>query len=266
MSILKEIFTHKREEVARRIHSVPLENIQAKLEGRQQAGNFIRALISAEDQPALIAEIKRKSPSKGVLRADFEPLFLAECYQENGAAAISVLTDNKYFGGSLSDLEAVNQFLASTDSPPPTLRKDFIFSEYQIAEAAAAGASAVLLIAAELDARSLEFLIEKAADYRLAALVETHTAGEVEKALDAGAELIGINNRDLHTFEVDIQTTISLRQHIPPNISVISESGIKTPEDVERLKQNGIDAILVGETLVTHADPAAAIRMLRGQA
>ena len=264
MSILQEIFIHKRQEVAERMRELPIEALHHKLEDVPEAPDFIESLKkTGSDKPALIAEVKHKSPSKGVLRSPFDPYALAQTYRENGAAAVSVLTDEKYFGGKLDYLAGISTSFAGT---LPTLRKDFIFSEYQVLEAAAAGASAVLLIAAMLSRRELAFLLEKAEDYGMSALVEAHTHAEVDAALEAGAALIGINNRDLHTFTVDIGTTLALRPHIPPTVTVVSESGISTAEHVRTLADAGVDAMLIGETLVVEQDPAVAIRKLRGAA
>ncbi len=265
MSILDEIFAYKRLEVLNKMLERPLETLQEQVEALNKPPEFIAALqAGSNNEPALIAEIKHKSPSRGVLREPFDPLSLAGIYKKNGAAAISVLTDEKYFGGKLSHLEEINKVQALTVDPLPTLRKDFVFSEYQVAEAAAAGASAVLLIVAMLGREELENLISTSSKYHLTPLVEVHNREETEIAVASGAELIGINNRDLHSFSVDLGITLALCNHIPPSITVVSESGISSAEDVRTLKEAGVDAILVGETLVKAPDPGAAIRMLRG--
>lgn len=264
MSILQEIFIHKMQEVSERMQAVPFDTLLARLNDAPEPPDFIRALTKPRTaKPALIAEVKHKSPSKGILRDPFDPIALARTYRDNGAAAISVLTDEKYFGGHLRYLEEINTELGGN---MPTLRKDFIFSEYQLAEAAAAGAGAVLLIAAMLSAKELIYLREKAEDYGMAALVEIHTRAEMDAALEAGAALIGINNRDLHTFTVNITTSLTLRSFLPSSVVVVSESGIKTSEDVRRLADAGVDAMLIGEALVIEPDPGEAIRRLRGAA
>lgn len=264
MSILEEIFTHKRSEVAARIAEHPVETLVDLLPSLSRQSRFIDALKrSTANRPALIAEVKHRSPSKGLLRENFDPITLAKSYAAHGAEAISVLTDEKYFGGHLDYLYEVNRALSSREPPTPTLRKDFIFSEYQLLEAAVAGASAVLLIAAMLSLQDLEYLIERTHELSMEPLVEIHNKAELQIAVSAGATLIGINNRDLHTFEVDLQTTLSLRPLVPGNIAVVSESGIKTAEHVRLLAEAGVDAMLIGESLVREQDPGIAIRRLR---
>jgi indole-3-glycerol phosphate synthase len=204
----------------------------------------------------LIAEVKYRSPSKGILCPDFDPLGLARTYAENGAAAISVLTDEKYFGGSLEILKSI----ANLDLGLPLLRKDFIFDRYQLLEARIAGASAVLLIVAMLEAEQLQDLLAATHDLNLEALVETHTRQEVEQALKVGARVIGVNNRDLHTFNVSLETSLDLRPLIPSDIVMVTESGIHTTEDVARLAVTDVDAMLIGEGLVTAPDVAARVQ------
>ncbi len=212
--------------------------------------------------PRLIAEVKYRSPSKGILRPAFDPLGLAHSYAQNGAAAISVLTDEKYFGGSLEILREI----AALDLGLPLLRKDFIFDRYQLLEARRAGASAVLLIVAMLTLGQLRALLDAAQALGLEALVETHTAAEVTQALEAGAHIIGVNNRDLHSFEVRLETCLNLRSQIPAQVVMVAESGIHSAADVARLAAAGVDAMLVGEGLVTAADVGAKVRELMERA
>ncbi len=210
--------------------------------------------------PAIIAEMKKASPSRGVLATHFDPAARARDYQRGGAAALSVLTDESFFQGSLADLTAAR---AAVDLP--VLRKDFTLDEYQVVEAAAHGADAILLIVAILDEASIRALRTAAARYAMAALVEVHDDRELDIALAAGADVIGVNNRDLRTFAVDLETSIRLGKRIPAGVLKIAESGIHSPADVARLTAAGFDAMLVGEHLMQSADPAAAIGALAGR-
>jgi indole-3-glycerol phosphate synthase len=215
--------------------------------------------------PGLIAEVKRASPSRGLLRADLDAVALARSYAEAGAAAISVLTEERYFQGSLADLKAVRQALDGLgEGRPPLLRKDFIFDMYQIFEARAYGADAVLLIAAILNPGLLTSFISLARSLGLECLVEVHDEPELERALTAGAEIVGINNRDLRTFEVDLATTERLRPLAPPEVTVVAESGVHTRADVRRLAALDVHGVLIGEALVVADDPAEKIRELFG--
>lgn len=211
--------------------------------------------------PAVIAEIKKASPSKGLIRADFDPAWLARRYRAGGAAALSVLTDEPYFQGSLRNLE-----LASAAVPLPCLRKDFIVYEYQIVEARAHRADAVLLIAAALTDAEMRHLAEVAEGFSLDVLVEVHTADELAQVLDAlgetGADAIGVNNRDLKTFEVSQETSLALVGKIPSSVVRVTESGIATREDIARLRTAGFDAFLIGESLMRQADPGEALAAL----
>jgi indole-3-glycerol phosphate synthase len=261
MAILDEIFAHKRQEVAenrqRRSLAVVEQAAHAAIPGR----DFIGALAEAaavNHSPALIAEIKRASPSRGLLAPGLDPLDLARRYQENGAAAISVLTDRRYFHGSLEDLQAVVQ----SGCALPVLRKDFICDPYQLYEARAAGADAVLLIVGGLSPVELAELHALACTLGMAPLVEVHSREELEVALSIDPVLVGINNRDLRDFTVNLETSLALIQHIPTGICVVAESGIHTPGDVRRLAEAGMDAILVGEALVTSGDIAEKVRSL----
>jgi indole-3-glycerol phosphate synthase len=261
MSILDEIFTHKRTEVAAARKRVSISNLESAIEDISTPPGFAAALKGATGlSPRLIAEVKYRSPSKGILCPKFNPSRLARTYAENGAAAISVLTDEKYFGGSLEILHGI----AALDLGLPLLRKDFIFDRYQLLEARSAGASAVLLIVAMLDLGQLRELLAAAHELGLDALVETHTPSEVEQALEAGARVIGVNNRDLHTFNVSLETSLQLRPQIPSDVVMVAESGIHSTNDVARLAAAGIDAMLIGEGLVTAADVGAKVREFVG--
>ena len=217
--------------------------------------DFRRAL--AARAPAIIAEIKKASPSKGLLAQDFDPARLAREYEAGGAAAVSVLTDEAFFQGSLADLAAARGVCGL-----PVLRKDFTLNDNDVTEAAAGGADAILLIAAILETREIRSLAELAAGYGMAALVEVHGEGDLAKAIDAGAQIVGVNNRDLNTFDVTIETSLRLAPHIPPGVLKVSESGISSPRDIERLRAAGYRAFLVGEHLMKSTDPAAALRAL----
>jgi indole-3-glycerol phosphate synthase len=257
MSILDEIFAHKRIEVTARRQKLSVGDLEAVIPDLPTPMDFTAALRRDTDSALrLIAEVKYRSPSKGILCPDFDPLGLARTYAENGAAAISVLTDEKYFGGSLEILQSI----ANLDLGLPLLRKDFIFDRYQLLEARAAGASAVLLIVAMLEAEQLQDLLAATHDLNLEALVETHTRQEVEQALKVGARVIGVNNRDLHTFNVSLETSLELRPLIPSDIVMVTESGIHTTEDVARLVVTDVDAMLIGEGLVTAPDVAARVQ------
>ncbi|HWD99285.1 MAG TPA: indole-3-glycerol phosphate synthase TrpC [Bryobacteraceae bacterium] len=252
--ILDRIVARKREEL--REAAVPFQELRAAAEAnRGDRRDFAAALRSGA--PAIIAEIKKASPSRGVLMEDFRPAELASKYERGGAAALSVLTDHDFFQGSIEDLRA-----ARAACSLPVLRKDFTISEYHLVEAAACGADAVLLIAAILSVEEMRELRELAARYEMAALVEVHDAAELRKAIASGAEIIGVNNRDLRTFRVSLDTSISLAPELPDGAIRVSESGIFTAADVARLMDAGYDAFLVGEHLVKAADPAAALRDL----
>jgi indole-3-glycerol phosphate synthase len=209
-------------------------------------------------KPAIIAEIKQRSPSKGLLAAAFEPDRIARLYSEGGAAAISVLTDQDFFGGCIEHLET-----ARGSVNLPVLRKDFTIDEIQIAEAAAHGADAILLIAAVLTERELQRFREYAAQFLLAALVEVHDSEELEKAIDSGAAIIGVNNRDLKTFEVRLETSLELATEMPANVIRVSESGIHERGQVKLLTDAGYHAFLVGERLMRSPDPVALLKELR---
>jgi len=217
--------------------------------------NFQQALCARS--PGIIAEIKKASPSKGLLTADFNPALLARQYEAGGAAALSVLTEAAFFQGSLADLGA-----ARAACGLPVLRKDFTLSESDVLEAAGGGADAILLIAAILDTQELRMLAEMAGGYGMAALVEVHDEADLAKAIEAGAAIIGVNNRNLSTFEVKLETSLRLAPGIPAGVMRVSESGIRCAGDIERLRRAGYEAFLVGEHLMKSADPAGAVREL----
>ncbi len=254
--ILDQILTHKIEEVAIRKEQISLARMRSQAELQEPPRDFSGALRDAS-RPALIAECKKASPSKGLLRADYDVQQLAQTYDDNGAAALSVLTDERFFQGSLADLGA-----ARSISLLPALRKDFVIDEYQLYEARAAGADAILLIVAALDDARLKAFYQLACALRMAALIEVHDLKELERAFRVGPQLIGVNNRNLRDFSVDLQTTAKLRVRIPGNVIVVAESGIHSAADVEELALMGVDAMLVGEALVTAKDVGAKVREL----
>ena len=258
-SILDQIVAKKREELAVSKAAVPLSALQDAIALRPPALDFPASLCG--ERISLIAEVKKASPSKGLLREDFRPKELAATYSGNGAAAISVITDG-HFLGEPAHLTAVKESGASGSAP--VLRKDFLFDPYQIYEARAIGADTYLLIVDILSPAQLAELIHLGSELGMTPLVETHDADEIATAVEAGAKVIGINNRDLHTFVTDLATTESLAPLIRPDKVVVSESGISTPEDLTRLEPFGINAVLVGEALVTAADTAAKVRSLTG--
>src|SRR5262245_28838960 len=257
MSVLDEIVANTRAEVARRKDSVPRTTLEWQSRALPPVRDFEGALRPSLASVRLIAEVKKASPSRGVLSSSVDPVVLATTYATHGAHAISVLTDEKYFQGSLEDLRRVR---AAVDVP--LLRKDFAIDEYQLWESRAAGADAVLLIVSILEPAELAELLAAAKGLGLAALVECHTAAEVDRALAVGSRIIGINNRDLATFETRISTTLALLPLIPPGPIVVSESGFFTAADVHRVARAGAHAILVGEGLVRAKDIPAKIREL----
>ena len=257
-SILERIVADKRVEVAARKTAAPRATLERRCAGLPAPRDFEAALRPPGRPVALIAEVKKASPSRGVLKGDLDPVALAATYARHGADAISVLTDEKYFQGHLDLLGAIRGQVSV-----PLLRKDFTIDEWQLWESRAAGADAVLLIVSILDGALLADLLAAAKGLGLAALVEAHTATEVDKALGAGCRVLGINNRDLATFETRIETTLDLLPLIPPGPIVISESGFFTGDQVRRVVQAGARAVLVGEGLVKADDVAAKIRELR---
>jgi indole-3-glycerol phosphate synthase len=256
MTVLDEIIAHKRQEVAASRSAVSLAEMRARAEAAPSARDFAAAVTGPPVR--IIAEVKRASPSAGAIRQDADPIATATMYEYAGAAAVSVLTDRRYFSGSADDLRAVRAVVRL-----PVLRKDFVVDPYQVYEARAMGADAVLLIAGTVPVDDLAVLGRLARDLGMTALFEAHTEAQVDQALAAGARVIGINNRDLQTLTVDLETTLRLRPRIPGRVTVISESGIETPADVARVRQAGVDAILVGTALMASPDPAAHLRTLR---
>lgn len=260
---LARIVAHKREEVARREQAVPLTELQARCADSPAPLDFLAALRGPG--VSLIAEIKRASPSRGLLCPEFDPVHLALTYTQNGAAAISVLTEERFFRGSLEHLSKVKAALHREERAVPLLRKDFILTPYQVYEARAWMADALLLIAAVLDEATLAGLLALAEELGLAALVEVHSEEELGRVLRLKPHLIGINNRDLSTFQVNLETTCRLRSLIPAGSAVVSESGIRNRQDVERMGAAGVDAVLIGEALVTAADVGQKVRELAGR-
>ena len=256
-SILDAIVRDKREELDGRRRARPRPALEALCGTLPPPHDFDAALRPPAGRVRVIAELKQASPSRGVLATDFDPVALGRVYAANGAAAISVLTDEKYFKGSLEILTAVRSVVDL-----PLLRKDFTIDEYQVWEARAAGADAILLIVSILDDALLGDLLAAAKGLGLGALVEVHTAAELDRALAVGARVIGINNRDLRTFETTLETTLGLLPSIPPGPVVVSESGFFTGDDVKRVVAAGAHAVLVGEALVRAADPGAKLREL----
>jgi indole-3-glycerol phosphate synthase len=254
--ILARIVARKHEEVAERRRRVAPRELEAQARAAAAPRGFRRALEArvAAGQSAVIAEIKRASPSKGVIRADFDPAALARSYAAGGAACLSVLTDRDFFHGAEAHLQAARAACAL-----PVLRKDFTVDAYQVHEARALGADAVLLIVAALDDAVLRALYELAAGLGLDALVEVHDATELGAALWAGASIVGINNRDLRTFEVRMETCLELIPLLPPHVTAVAESGFAKPADVEALRSSRCDAVLVGEAFMTSPDPAATL-------
>jgi indole-3-glycerol phosphate synthase len=254
--ILDDILAEKRHAICTARSRTPSAELEARACAMPPAKDFGRAL-HATGGIACIAEFKRRSPSKGWIHRDADVAGVAAAYQRGGASAISVLTDTPFFGGALEDLCRAR---ATTDLP--ILRKDFIIDPYQVAEARAAGADALLLIVAVLGERDLRELLAEARAFGMEALVEAHDAGEVVRAISAGARVIGVNNRDLRTFRVEMDLAVSMRSLVPRECVMVAESGIRTAGDVERLRKAGIEAVLVGEALMRSPDPEAALRDL----
>jgi indole-3-glycerol phosphate synthase len=268
MSILDDIVSRTRADVQQRRARTPLADLKARCRDRAPARDLLATLRREPGTPGrrsgrirIIAEVKKASPSKGVIRADFAPAALAQAYRDAGAQAISVLTDEPFFQGSLDHLVSVRETVDL-----PILRKDFHVDPYQLWEARAAGADAVLLIAASLSPAEIADLLDLSRELTLTALVEVHTRQELETAVGSGAELLGINNRDLKSFEVSLETTFALLPFVPGEVVLVSESGISQPVEVARLAAAGVDAILVGEGLLREADVGAALRRLAGTA
>jgi indole-3-glycerol phosphate synthase len=255
-TILNQIVAAKRTEIERAKAAVPEAELRAALADAPPVRDFFGSLAAA-GPIKLIAEVKKASPSAGVIRADFDPVAIAKTYEAHGATCISVLTDEPHFQGRLEYLEQIRAAVSL-----PLLRKDFILDTYQLLEARAAGADAVLLIAECLDDCHLRKLFNAACELGMAPLVELYEPDNLQRVFDAGATLIGVNNRNLHTFEVDLEHTIGLRPRVPDECVLVAESGIKTRQDVRRLETAGVDAILVGESLMREPDIGAAVDRL----
>ncbi|MEM8602963.1 MAG: indole-3-glycerol phosphate synthase TrpC [Cyanobacteria bacterium P01_H01_bin.121] len=263
-NILEKIIWHKEEEVAKLRSRVPLQSLQQQVATLPAPRNFVEALQA--QPPAVIAEVKKASPSKGILRENFDPVAIARAYAAGGAACLSVLTDTKFFQGSFENLQAIRQAVDL-----PLLCKDFIIYPYQIYLARAAGADAILLIAAVLSDQDLRYFLKIAQSLGMKALVEVHTAAELERALNLDAlHLLGINNRNLETFQTSLQTTCQLLTNYSDQLQarqllVVSESGIYSQADLQQVAQAGAGAALVGESLVRQANLEAGLRQLLGQ-
>lgn len=259
--ILRKILAVKREEIARAKAHEPYAKLLARAEARQDLRDFegaLRAKIAA-GLPAVVAEVKKASPSKGVLRDDFDPAAIGASYAKHGAACLSVLTDSRFFQGAPEHLDA-----ARRSSGLPVLRKDFVVDEYQVAEARACGADCILLIVAALDLQRLRDLEAAARSLGMAVLVEVHDAAELETALKLDTPLVGINNRDLRTFDVSLRTTLDLLPRIGTGRVVITESGILHAADVAKMRAAGVHAFLVGEAFMRAPDPGAELARLFG--
>ncbi|MCG2634946.1 MAG: indole-3-glycerol phosphate synthase TrpC [Gammaproteobacteria bacterium] len=257
--ILRRILRRKGEEVKARRSQVTLSELQSRASDQSPARGFMAALqqVSGMDRNAVIAEVKRASPSKGLLREPFDPAAIAESYQRGGATCLSVLTDVDFFQGSDVDLQAAR---AACDLP--VLRKDFTIDPYQVVEARALGADCILLIVAALSRDQLAELNHCAVEQELDVVIEVHSEPELERALDLAPPLVGINNRDLHSFETHLETTARLLQDIPEGVLVVSESGIHTPQDVARLRGDGVRCFLVGEAFMRAEEPGSRLNEL----
>jgi indole-3-glycerol phosphate synthase len=256
--LLATIVAATRRIVEVREQREPLSALAARAEKREPSiGRFRAAIGTLVKVPRVIAECKRRSPSRGVLRPDYDPVAIALGYEKAGAAAVSVLTEPTFFDGALDHLQAVRSAVGI-----PVLRKDFVVSEYQLLEARAARADAVLLIVAALDPRALAALHARALALGLDVLVEVHSADELTVAIDAGAQIVGVNNRNLRTLEIDVTASETLAARMPRGMVTVSESGLKTAEDLVRLRQLGYDAFLIGERFMTEKDPGGALQAL----
>jgi indole-3-glycerol phosphate synthase len=255
-TVLKKIFDRKIEEVAERRVARPMSEIESAVASADPTRGFRRSLADRVERgdAAVIAEVKKASPSKGVIRADFQPAEIAASYEAGGAACLSVLTDIDFFQGADAYLEAARGACSL-----PVLRKDFTLDPYQIYEARALGADAILLIVACLELPLLKDLYDCATGLGLDVLVEVHDEAELDEALTLGGDLIGINNRDLHTFETSLDTTYRLLARIPDGVQVVTESGFSARDQVVEMRRNGVDTFLIGETFMRAADPGAAL-------
>jgi indole-3-glycerol phosphate synthase len=259
MSVLGEIVGTKRREIEAAKQARPERDVRAAAEKMLPPRDFFGAL-AADGPIKLIAEVKKASPSAGVIRADFNPLAIAKTYEQHGATCLSVLTDEQYFQGKLDYLREVR-----ANVQIPALRKDFVLDKYQVYEARAVGADAVLLIAECLDDCNLRALHNEIVSLGMTPLVELYEPDNLQRVLDAGATLVGINNRDLKTFKTDLYHSVRMREKVPDNCVLVAESGIRTHADVAMLQENGVDAILVGESLMKQPDIGAAVDSLLGR-
>lgn len=260
--ILKKIIAHKWAEVAERSAALPVTELALLAAEADAPRGFVAALRAkmAAGQAAVIAEVKKASPSRGVLREPFHPAQIAQQYEAGGAACLSVLTDANFFQGHEDDLKE-----ARAACSLPVLRKDFMVDGYQVVEARALGADCILLIAAALSDAAMATLHQQATDLGMDVLVEVHDAVELQRALAMGINMVGINNRDLRTFDVRLDTTLNLLSQIPPDILVVTESGILTPTDVALMRNHGVNAFLVGEAFMRADDPGVALDQLFGE-
>ncbi len=247
--ILDDIVEYKKGELQKSLELLPLTELQNRLNDQKPPLDFYTS-ANADSYPKVISEIKKASPSRGVICENFEPVKIAKSYEANGAAAISVLTDEKFFQGSLDYLSRIREAVNI-----PLLRKDFTIDPYQIFEARAHGADIVLLIAAILEKEMIKEYLEVVGSLQMNAIVEIHNHEELEKVIDTGCKIIGINNRNLKTFEVDLSTTVELINYIPEDILVISESGISNPGDIKMLRNLGVNTFLIGESFMKSDDP-----------
>lgn len=259
MSILEAIVARKKERVASAKIRVPLDGLKSAIRDREASRDFQKAITRDAGAIRIIAEIKKSSPSKGLIRADFSHMAIASVYEAKKVDAVSVLTEEDFFQGSLNFLEDIKKIVSC-----PILRKDFIFDEYQIYEARANGADAILLIASILDLKQAEEYLHLSYELSLSVLFEVHNFYELEKALRINPPIIGINNRDLKTLSIDLNTSLQMKKEISPDIVSVSESGISRREDVEKMESAGLDAILVGTCLMESSDIGRKIDELRG--
>jgi indole-3-glycerol phosphate synthase len=255
--LLEAILAATRRAVTLRRTREPRHALEARALMRTPSGARFRAAVSTPQRINVIAECKRRSPSRGVLRHDYDPVALARSYQAGGAVALSILTEPTFFDGALAHLAAVRDAV-----PLPLLRKDFVVDEYQLLEARAHGADAVLLIAAALSDEPLQTLRRQAYELGMAALVEVHDVRELDRAMAAGAEIVGINNRNLRTLEIDTGVSEEIARHLPADAVAVSESGLRTQDDLLRLRDAGYHAFLIGERFMMASDPGEALRRL----
>lgn len=257
-SILNQIITHKKEELSRRKKEVKVERLRVQISGSLPPRDF-KGAITQGDKINTIAEVKFASPSEGVLAEDFDPVSIASDYLKGGAVALSILTEQKFFKGELDFIPLIKK-----ENPLPILQKDFIIDSYQIYESKVYGADAILLIVSILSKDALGDFISLSGELGMEALVEVHDEEELSVALDTGCSIIGINNRNLKTFKIDLATTIKLMSSVPPGKVVVSESGIKSREDIIRLEESGVRAVLIGEILMRTKDRISMLKELRG--